>query len=307
MRNVIERVLNLLAFLLTAKRPVPAEEIRRTVAGYDPDNDEAFKRMFERDKDLLRKLGIPIQVKQTGRFELEQGYVIAPSDYRLPDPGLNDEERAALWLAAQVVRIGGETAGSEALLKLGGAMTNQAIEPFGAELGAEVQTLADLYQAVVDRRLVTFGYRGKGRTVAPHGLGHRMGHWYLAGVEGGEPKVYRVDRLERLVIKDESDAFQRDPNVTVRQSLAAHPWEAGTDPETQVVVAFDQESAWWADRRLDPSLERRPLPDGGVEVTLSVSHVDAFIGWVLSFGAEAEVISPPAIRQAVIDRVRGVA
>ncbi len=307
MRNVIERILNLLAFLLTAGRPVPAEEIRRTVAGYDPDNDEAFKRMFERDKDLLRRLGIPIQVKPTSRFELEQGYVIAPSDYRLPDPGLNDEERAALWLAAQVVRIGGETAGAEALIKLGGAMTDQGIEPFGAELGAEVQVLADLYQAVVDRRLVSFDYRDRPRTAAPHGVGHRMGHWYLAAVESGETKLFRVDRLENLSTHDLPGAFERDPTVSVRHALAAHPWEAGGDPETRVVVAFDPEAAWWADRRLDPTVERRPRPDGGVEVTLTITHLDAFIGWLLSFGAEAEVLAPAEIRLAVVERVRGVA
>jgi predicted DNA-binding transcriptional regulator YafY len=307
MRNVLERVLNLLAFLLTVGRPVPADEIRRTVAGYDQDNDEAFKRMFERDKDLIRRLGIPIHLRATGTFEVDHGYVIPPDEYRLPDPGLNDEERAALWLAAQVVRIGGETAGLEALLKLGGSQTTDAIEPFGAELGSEVDTLADLYQAIVGRNFVLLTYRDRSRKVAPHGLGHRMGHWYLAAVEEGDTKVYRVDRIEAVDIIEGDDAFARSPGVSVRQALAAHPWEAGSEARVSVVVRFDAEAAWWADRRLDPAVERRPAGDGGVEVTLQVAHLDAFIGWLLTFGAEAEVISPPEVREAVIDRVRGVA
>ena len=61
-QRVIERILNLLAFLLTAGRPVTAEEIRTTVAGYDQAADGAFHRMFERDKDLLRGLGIPLEL-----------------------------------------------------------------------------------------------------------------------------------------------------------------------------------------------------------------------------------------------------
>ena len=57
MKNVLERLLNLLACLLTAGRPVTADEIRHTVAGYEDKSDEAFHRMFERDKDLLREMG----------------------------------------------------------------------------------------------------------------------------------------------------------------------------------------------------------------------------------------------------------
>ncbi len=107
MQRVIERILNLLAFLLTAGRPVTADEIRHTVAGYEQEGDEAFRRTFERDKDLLRGLGIPLRLAFTDRWEVEQGYVVPIEDYALEDPGLTDEERTALWLAAQVVRIGG--------------------------------------------------------------------------------------------------------------------------------------------------------------------------------------------------------
>ncbi len=87
MKRVIERLLNLLAFLLTAGRPVSAEEIRLTVAGYDQENDEAFRRMFERDKDLLRNMGIPLELRPTDVWEVEFGYVVPRDEYELPDPG----------------------------------------------------------------------------------------------------------------------------------------------------------------------------------------------------------------------------
>src|SRR5690606_12993559 len=116
-RKVIERLLNLLAFLLTTSRPVTADEIRRRVAGYGGSSDEAFRRMFERDKDLLRRIGIPLELSEGNGWGIEAGYLIDPDAYRLPDPGLTDEERAALSLASRVVRLGGSPAAPEALLK----------------------------------------------------------------------------------------------------------------------------------------------------------------------------------------------
>ena len=92
MQRVIERILNLLAFLLTVDRPVTADEIRHTVAGYDRDSDAAFHRTFERDKELLRNLGIPIEREATDVFEVEFGYVVDDRRYALEDPGLTDEE-----------------------------------------------------------------------------------------------------------------------------------------------------------------------------------------------------------------------
>jgi proteasome accessory factor B len=78
MHRVIERILNLLAFLLTVGRPVTAEEIRNTVNGYGQPSDEAFRRTFERDKDLLRQLGVPLRLEHTDAWEVEQGYVVSP-------------------------------------------------------------------------------------------------------------------------------------------------------------------------------------------------------------------------------------
>ena len=88
MKNVLERLLNLLACLLTADRPVPAEEIRYTVAGYEGKSDDAFHRMFERDKDLLREMGVPLELRPTDVWEVEFGYVLPPEEYQLDDPGL---------------------------------------------------------------------------------------------------------------------------------------------------------------------------------------------------------------------------
>jgi predicted DNA-binding transcriptional regulator YafY len=177
MQRVIERILNLLAFLLTADRPVTADEIRHTVKGYDQATDEAFRRTFERDKDLLRALGVPLTLTHTDIWEVELGYVVPTDEYAIDDPGLTDEERSALLIAAQAVRFGGQPTELGAIFKLGGAHPTNDSGMLYADLGHDLSVLGSLYEAVTERRLASFVYRGRDRTVEPYGLVHRFGHW----------------------------------------------------------------------------------------------------------------------------------
>ncbi len=305
MHNVIERILNLLAFLLTVDRPVTADEIRATVNGYDQTSDEAARRMFERDKDLLRRLGIPLELKPTDAWEVEHGYVVPAEDYALPDPGLSDEERAALWLAAQVVHLGGGPSGPEALLKLGGAPVADYGEPLAADLGTHEDELAAVFSAVADRRLLHFAYRGKLRTIAPYGLVHRRGHWYVVGPESdtaGPVKAFRVDRAEDVAPGDDRDAFVRPADFDAAAMIPEAPWEAGGEQVVATVV-FDPEMAWWARRQLTGRSEATARDDGSLEVRIPVANPDAFIGWLLAFDAHAELIDPPDLRARLIERV----
>jgi proteasome accessory factor B len=306
MRRVLERLLNLLAFLLDAGRPVTAEEIRTTVAGYDQDSDEAFHRMFERDKDLLRGLGIPLERRPTDAWEVDFGYVIPREAYELPDPGLTDEERAALTLAAQVVRLGGQPSGPEALFKLGGVAVAQGGEPLAADLGSNPGDLAVLFQAVTERRVLRFSYRGRARELRPYALVHQRGHWYLLAGERGSQEVrsFRVDRISELGLGDQAGAFQRPKGFQVRRVLPREPWEAGEE-DLMATVHFDPEVAWWARRQLAPGVKLEETESGAMTARLAVANPDAFVGWVLSFGAAAEVVEPPQLRKLVVERVRG--
>lgn len=306
MKNVLERLINLLAMLLTSHRPVTAEEIRQTIPGYSKDSDEAFHRMFERDKELLRGIGIPIELQPTDGWEVEHGYVVDPAKYRLPDPGLTDEERAALFLAAQMVRLGGERAAPEAVLKLGGARLTGAVEPLAADLGATIGVLGALFQALSERKVVAFTYKGQKRRTAPYGLGHRRGHWYLVGGSRSGERMYRVDRMEKLEVEETAAAFERPAGFRLAAALASMPWEAGTEDTVNAKVRFTEEIAWWAARQLGAKAAK-PARDGSMTVEVTVANREAFLGWVLSFGDGAEVLEPEELRSAVIDRVRGVA
>jgi predicted DNA-binding transcriptional regulator YafY len=306
MQRVIERILNLLAFLLTASRPVTADEIRHTVAGYGQEGHEAFRRTFERDKDLLRRLGIPLRLAFTDRWEVEQGYVVPKDEYALADPGLTDEERAALWLAAQVVRIGGLAAEPAALFKLGGAPPAASAEPLGADLGAAASDLPALFTAVTEAREIAFSYQGKARRVQPYGLVHRRGHWYVVGAPAGETatRTFRVDRLAGLQLGSRPGAFTRPPGFRAAEAVPAIPWGTG-EAEVEVTVRFDADIAWWARRQLTAAASLSEERDGSLIARLPVSSPEAFLGWIIGFEDGAEVLSPPELRRRLLDHVRG--
>src|SRR5258708_5932277 len=134
-RRKTERLLSLVVCLLSARRYLTAAQIRGAVPGY-PDSFDAFKRMFERDKDELRELGIPLETGVSATADEEPGYRIPRQAYVLPEIRLEPDEAAVLGLAARVWRraeLAGAAAG--ALLKLRAAgidaeeTTQTGIEP----------------------------------------------------------------------------------------------------------------------------------------------------------------------------------
>lgn len=299
MQSVVERVLNLLIFLLESPTPVTADEVRNTVAGYGGQTDEAFHRMFERDKDVLRRLGVPLKREALDVWEVDFGYTVNPDEYAVPDPGLTQEERVALSVAARMVRLGGSHVGLDALLKLGGIERGVGIEPLGADLGAEAETLGALFGAITERRRVEFDYRGNERALSPYGIAHRRGHWYVVGAAaGGEERVYRVDRISQLSVTGEPQSFEKPAGFDARTIMDRQPWEAGPDAEIEAKVRFEEDVSWWAARTL--GLEE---PKGELVASIPVANRDAFIGWVLSFGAAAEVVEPAEIRAEILARV----
>ena len=98
-----ERLMNLVMTLLATRRPLPKARIREIVEQYrTAPSTEAFDRMFERDKDDLRELGIPLVTEEiTALFDDEPGYRIHQRDYALPDLALAPDELAVLGLAAR--------------------------------------------------------------------------------------------------------------------------------------------------------------------------------------------------------------
>lgn len=295
MHKVIERILNLLAFLLTVSRPVTADEIRNTVKGYDQTSHEAFRRTFERDKELLKKLGVPVVLRHTDIWEVELGYVVPTDEYAISDPGLTDEERSALLLAAQAVRFGGQATEATAIFKLGGAPTSSG-GAIVADLGHDLQLLGDLFRAVSERHRVLFTYRGRPRTVEPYGLGHRFGHWYLMAPEHGQPdtvKAFRIDRMKEIKVDESAGAFERPRSFDPRAALPDFSKMSHAD-DFSAMVRFDLDVADIAVRQA-ASATVVSRDETSVLAEVTVTSKTGFIGWMIGFDDKAVIESPPEL------------
>lgn len=305
MQRVVERILNLLAFLLTVDRPVTADEIRHTVKGYDQPSDEAFRRTFERDKDLLRSLGVPLVLQHTDLWEVELGYVVPSDEYGLDDPGLTDEERSALLLAAQAVRFGGQRTELGAIFKLGGASRTTESATVFADLGHDLDQLGALYGAVTDKRVARFEYKERSREVEPYGLIHRKGHWYLIGPEVGSPspvKAFRIDRMGPATIDEEQGTFDRGPDFDLEVSLAALPRDQSGDK--RALVRFDLDIASVASKQI-PDATVLSKDESGVVLEVPYSVDRSLIGWVLGFDDKAVIEEPLDLRTTLVEFVVG--
>ena len=94
MSERLERLINLTATLLETPRPLTLEDIADRLTPAYPEELAARRRAFERDKETLRDLGIPIEVETVDGWNgVDSGYRIPPDAYYLPDPGL-DLQRA---------------------------------------------------------------------------------------------------------------------------------------------------------------------------------------------------------------------
>src|SRR5918912_732037 len=96
----LERLINLVAMLLEARRPLTFEQIRGALPAYAQDDLATAKRMFERDKDILRDNGIPIEMQPVDPLDVEEGYVIPKDRYYVPEISFTPQEISALFVAA---------------------------------------------------------------------------------------------------------------------------------------------------------------------------------------------------------------
>ncbi len=305
MQKVIERTLNLLAFLLTVGRPVTADEIRHTVKGYEHPSDEAFRRTFERDKDLLRSLGVPLHMRHTDVWEVEVGYVIPADDYSIDLPAFSDDERSALLLAAQAVRFGGQPTELGAIFKLGGAKPSGDAGTVYADLGHDLEFLGSVYEAVTQKRLVEFRYRDRDRSVEPYGLVHRHGHWYLAAHETGTSslvKAFRVDRMSKVRFDEHAGAFVRPQDFEASRVLTDIPQEGAHGMRAQ--IRFDADVASVASSQVQGAVVVGQ-DESGLLLDVPVATQRSLFGWVLGFDHHAVIESPPDVRRAFVSFVQG--
>lgn len=301
--NKVERLLLLLNALMSTPRPLTAHELRARVAGY-PEEDQSFRRAFERDKDEIREMGIPLLMETVpGTDPPAIGYRVRPGDAVLVDPGLDPEELEALNLAAAVVGPGGGL-GQRALYKLGGGATDEAAQ---AEVPASPDLIA-AFTGVSERRSVRFTYHDTERVVHPYRLEFQRGRWYLNGYDEtrGEDRWFRFSRLQGpLELHGPPGGFER-PETAVA-GLRVEPWQLGGDSEPVTAsVWFDAEVAPAVRGELgDVEIERDDAD--GMVVRLRVTNRSGFRSWLLTYLERAEVLEPEDLRAEVVQWLEAVA
>src|SRR5699024_7382060 len=239
-RRKTERQLNLVICLLSTRRHLTAQEIRKTVQGYaEVETEQAFKRMFERDKRELRDSGIPVRVGTGDALSGEEGYRIVRGDYGLAEIELLPDEALVLGLAARAWRHAalGEAA-ANALFKLQAAgvpVDPEAAPGLTPAMRTDEPSFGPIWQAVRDRRPVLFDYRkpaqavSERREVEPWGIVNLRGHWYVVGHDRvrGARRVFRLSRIrgQVRVLQDAPEVVVPE-GVDLRSVAAAHRTES---------------------------------------------------------------------------------
>lgn len=305
-----ERLVNLVICLLSTRQFITAERIRDAVPGYErPDGtretDEAFKRMFERDKAELRELGIPLETGSNSALDPIEGYRIRRGDYELPPLEFTADEAAAIGLAARLwhsARLG--QAAQSALMKLRAAGTDVRMDDSPGslpELDASDPSLPRLIEAARVAQPVTFEYLKSGesrparRTIEPWGVLSWRGRWYVAGFdrERDAPRSFRLSRITSSVkLTGRPGEVERPEKVDLLELVA------GRDPEATRSARIRVHG------RGAGALRRLALSEADGVLTVGFTETQWLARRVAAAGASALVLEPPDLVEAVVARLR---
>lgn len=320
----VERLVNLVIALLSTRGYITAEKIRSSVAGYsDSASAEAFSRMFERDKNELRDLGIPLEVGRASAWDPTEGYRINRDAYALAPVDLTPDEAAAvavatqLWESPELI-----TATQGALLKLRAAGVDvdpdapvAIASPVGVPgLRGSEDVLGILLSAIDSRRAVQFPHRPSRaepyatRTVEPWGVVTEKGRWYLVGHDRDRDAT-RTFRLSR--IGPDVTPIGPPGAVTVPEGIDLRKIVAQTVTDASAALAGGHARVWVADGRATALRragrlvgERRLGERDGEVIELDIRSTDQLARDIAGYGADAVALEPQSLRDEVLARLR---
>ena len=299
----LERVTNLLTLLLETRVPKTLKQIANELEGMYPDKPVALRGAFERDKALLREIGVPIETEVLGGDQAgETAYRIDRDRYELRGLQLDDDERHALQMAVATIR---SDTGQDGVWKLGGSVLPTSTVVANV---SQHEALPALRVASGERRTVGFRYRGVERTLDPYGLLLREGFWYVIGHDHGhgEVRTYRVDRIEDEVRVSPELRFERPADFDVRAAFPADAKLLGEadDGAREADVAVEPPLAAVVRAELGVDAERERRDDGTIVFRVPCANREAFRSWVLGLGLHAEVLAPSEVRADLVDWLR---
>jgi len=308
-----ERLLNLVVYLLGAERGVTRADLRHGIEDYrGSPSDEAFERMFERDKQDLRDLGIPlITTAGSSGFGDDISYRIDRSGYQLPEVEFTTAERAVLVVAGRAweqAALGSAAAG--ALRKLGVASDLVPLPPVMTSVGTSEASFDAIYSAVLERSAITFSYLAGGATepavrqLQPWVVVSRNGRWYVAGHDTARDdlRVFRLSRIAGDVKRiGEPGAFTVPPGALERSAALDLVQPEGESLQARIRVRGGHGHGL---RRRAASVE-----SGQSEwdvLVINDSDIYRLAAELSGYAADVVVESPPELRDAVKRSLQGV-
>ena len=261
----LERLLNLVGLLLETRTPLTFEQIRETLEPYRQEKVDSAKRMFERDKDILRDYGVPLRIGRHGRLGHRAG-IRDPQGRVLP--------------AGDRVHPGGVR---RALRCRAGrsATTRRPRRPFGSSWSAPREACWPAWRAGLSPRVRMLAARSSWRSPRRHRITGACGSGTArprapsrnatstrirrcsapdTGTSSGSiaseerPRSFRLSRFTSISPTRERGASR--PKASVAADLVASgPWTAAG--EERATVALSPDIAWWATATLIGARTRR--------------------------------------------------
>ena len=306
----VERLVNLTVALLETRRPMTFEELRRRTGYYPQPDASSARRMFERDKETLRALGIPIETRQDFGME-DPGYLIDRRTYELRGVDLDADEVAALALAVDLV--GGSELAALPLAKVAARAPDPAPLTVPPARAAVPLTDVDAFApAIVERRVVRFSYRTADgrvgvRTVDPYGVVRRRRAWYLVGRDHDRDALrgFRTDRmLDDLVVLEGAEAFVVPDGLDLG-AVVSGPDVAPVDVELDAGPAGVWALAARGAVDVGPGGDG---PDGDVTRRMRLAGLDPVRdrAWLLGVSPDAAVRAPEDLRDTLRSALEAV-
>jgi predicted DNA-binding transcriptional regulator YafY len=301
-RDQAERVLNLIALLTENAQPLTFTQIRGALGANNYADGESGRATFERDKALVRDMGVPIEMKTLGGNQAgESSYRIDRRQLELSSVNFTNEERHALQLALAAVHIDAAWA-DRARLKLGlevaeGETLSQAHLPVNSV------ALPVVTEAAQSAKEISFSYRGETRRLHPYGVLGRGGYWYVVGADQIRNAIrsFRVDRIEGKV-KIVDVTFERPQGFDIQAAVATDTEMLGEGAEpTMAHVLIDAALVPSVLREFGNQSVIENRDDGSVVVEVPCGNEGPFRSWLLGLVEHAEVLSPSDVRAGIKD------
>lgn len=300
----IERLINLTIALLATKRYLTKSEIFRTVDGYEG-SAETKERMFERDKDDLRNLGISIDVGSFDPlFSDEAGYRIKSENYQLDLGEITPTQISLLSLAAEAWQGAAfADAAQSAILKLSAfGIPSDPIDIPGLspKLSNSSKDLEVITDAIADSNFLIFDYLStdltpEKRTIIPIALSNRSGFWYVSGVdqEIQEIRTFRLDRVHGAIdVRVNKSSFEFPANFDVER--------LDVPAANRLAVIDVRKGKGHALRRLSVSIKDLGEWD---QIKVPIHSIQSLAGEILWHGEDVFVHEPTDLREYIIGQL----